>query len=527
MNKKPDNPDQLRAAAEKKLASSPKPKPYPAEELLHELQVYQIELEVQNEQLRMAQIALEESRDRYVDLYEFAPVGYLTITREGVLNGVNLTGAKLLGVERKKLLRRRFASFVVPEQQHLWSRLFADTLQGNGTNSCELTLVKAEGKRLRCYLDCLCLLKNGEPPVVCITLTDITHLREAEEAMHEWQTFVEYATWGMSIGEIESRTIRLVNPAYARMHGYLVEELRNIKADALYAPESRASLPYYIECVRKDRHHSFECVRLRKDGSTFHAAVDMSIVDSVDGKATVMVSVKDITERRAAEKHMRELAAHIQTAREEEKSNIAREIHDDLGGTLTALKMEAYWLAEELSVNEAAEPLLKHVELISQLTENAVNVTRRVITGLRPTILDDLGLLAALEWQAEQFRKLTGINCRVNSIEDKVNLDKQRSIALFRIFQETLTNVARHSGASSVEVEFQCGDEEILLSVSDNGCGLPDGHTVAPTSYGVRGMCERVNQLGGKIKFDSPLGCGFCVTVILPLPIKTRERNKA
>src|SRR5574340_980408 len=114
-----------------------------------------------------------------------------------------------------------------------------------------------------------------------------------------------------------------------------------------------------------------------------------------------MALATHFAEHRLAERQLRDLSAHLQYVREEEKASIAREIHDDLGGTLTALKMEAYWLAEELSANQETEPLLKHVELMSQLTENAVNVTRRVITGLRPTILDDLGMLAAIEWQAE------------------------------------------------------------------------------------------------------------------------------
>ncbi len=522
MNKKPDKPDPLRASAEAELAylRVKASQARPAEELLHELQVYKIELEMQNEQLREAQTALEESRDRYVELYEFAPIGYLTLTREGTISEVNLTGANLLGVERKKLLHRSFSTFVAPEQKGRWNRLFADSLQCSEANSSDLIFAKADGKIFYAHVDCLCRVTNGGTPEVRVALTDITHLREAEEAMREWQAFVECAPWGMSVGDIESRTIRLVNLAYSRMHGYTVEELRNIKADALYAPESLASLPYYVECARKDGQYSFECMRLRKDGSKFAAKVDISIVDGVDGKTTAMVSVKDITERKVSERHMRDLTAHIQTIREEEKANIAREIHDDLGGTLTALKMEVYWLAEELSASKDAEPFLRHVELMSQLTENAVNVTRRVITGLRPTVLDDLGLLAAIEWQADQFYKHTGIACRVNSLKDNSKLDRQYSIALFRIFQEALTNVARHSGATRVEVEFSCDDEEIMLSVSDDGRGLPDGHSISPTSYGVRGMCERVEQLGGKIKFDSPLGGGFNLTATLPLPEK-------
>lgn len=527
MSKKPGHPDQLRAAAEKKLASSPKLDQSSAEELLHELQVHQIELEMQNEQLRMAQIALEKSRDRYVDLYEFAPVGYLTVTRDGLIGEINLTGTRLLGMERNKLLRRRFVSFVVPEQRDHWNRLFVDTLQSSGTNSCELTLAKTEGERLQARLDCVCLAKNDKPSVVRIALTDITRQSRAEDALHEWQQFVECASWGMAIGDVKNRTFRRVNPAFAKMHGYTMEELLGMQSIDLFAPENRDDYTRYYDSMFKAGYHSFETMRLRKDGSTFPAVMDASIVKGFDGAANYIISVKDITQRKANEQRMNELAEHLQNVREEEKANIAREIHDDLGGTLTALKMETYWLAEELSASKETEPLLKHVELISQLTENAVNVTRRVITGLRPTILDDLGLLAALEWQAQQFRDHTGIACRVNSVEDKVNLDRQRSIALFRIFQETLTNVARHSGASSVEVEFCCGDKEVMLSVCDNGCGLPDGHTVAPTLYGVRGMCERARQLGGRIKFDSPPGGGFNVTVTLPLPENIKKEDKA
>jgi len=234
-----------------------------------------------------------------------------------------------------------------------------------------------------------------------------------------------------------------------------------------------------------------------------------------------------IAEHRLAERQLRDLSTHLQNVREEEKANIAREIHDDLGGTLTAIKMEIYWLARGLPAGKESAPLFERVESMSQLLDNAVGVTRRIITELRPTILDDLGLLAAIEWHAAQFHKRTGIACRVNCVGDKGNLDKQRSIALFRIFQEALTNVARHSGASRVEVEFHHGDKEVALSISDNGCGMPGDHVIAPDSYGIRGMFERVGQLGGKIKFDSPPGGGLNVTVVLPLSADHRKEGKA
>jgi PAS domain S-box-containing protein len=229
-----------------------------------------------------------------------------------------------------------------------------------------------------------------------------------------------------------------------------------------------------------------------------------------------------------AERQLREFSAHLQAIREEEKLCIAREIHDNLGGTLTALKMDLNWLMDELSASKEAISFLNHVESMSQLLDNAVVVTRRVITDLRPTILDDFGLPAALEWQAGQFRKRTGIQCRVVCDErEPYELDKTQTINLYRIFQESLTNIARHSGASSVEVELKCESGGFILTISDNGCGLPEGHTISPTSYGMLGMRERTEQLGGRINFYSSSGGGFSVTVMLPQPTDNQNEGKS
>lgn len=264
----------------------------------------------------------------------------------------------------------------------------------------------------------------------------------------------------------------------------------------------------------------FETVNRRKDGSTYPVEVCLQLITP---EPSVFVAVvQDITERRHAESQLREFAAHLQTVREEEKASVAREIHDDLGGTLTALKMDAHWLAHNLETNKEMMPLLERVESMLVLLDTAVQAVRRIISDLRPAILDDFGLMAAIKWQCTQFQKRTGIECRTTCMDDEDNeceneLDKTQSINLFRIVQEALTNVARHSGASKVKVKMNRGDKEIMLSICDNGRGLPEGHTVAPTSHGVRGMCERVKQLDGKIKFDSPNGGGFCVEVSLPL----------
>ncbi len=269
---------------------------------------------------------------------------------------------------------------------------------------------------------------------------------------------------------------------------------------------------------------------------TMHMVPEFDEDGEIDGVLTTGIEITDIknAERlkveagKQAERQLREFSAHLQSVREKEKNCIAREIHDNLGGTLTALKMDLNWLMDELSEIEEAASLLEHIESMSQLLDNAAVATRQVITDLRPTILDDFGLAAAIEWQAEQFRKRTGIQCRVACDESEpYELDKTQTINLFRIFQESLTNVVRHSGASRVEVELQHENAAIILTICDNGCGLPEGHIIAPTSYGMIGMRERVEQLGGKINFYSPPGGGFSITVMLPQPTDNKNEGES
>jgi len=155
----------------------------PPDELLHQLQVHQIELEMQNETLRQAQLALEESRDRYVDLYEFAPVGYLTLTATGLISEVNLTGADLLGEDRRKLLQRRFAHFVVPGERTSWQNHFSHTLRQGGKQSCELTLQRSDGTLFANRLDCLRTVSSDAAPTLRIALTDITEHKQFEHAL--------------------------------------------------------------------------------------------------------------------------------------------------------------------------------------------------------------------------------------------------------------------------------------------------------------------------------------------------------
>jgi PAS domain S-box-containing protein len=331
------------------------------------------------------------------------------------------------------------------------------------------------------------------------------------------------ASDGIHICDLEGNLVQ-TNDAFCRMLGYTHDEMRGMNIAQLDAQSPEAELKASLRSFDKSN-FSFETRHRCRDGKIIDVEINTSLVE-IDGRKLIYNAARNITERKAAEQQLRDLTAYLQSVREEEKISIAREIHDDLGGMLTTMKIEAYWLKTELSANNMeATPLFEHVQELSRLIDNASAVMRNVITGLRPTILDDLGLLAALEWQAEHFQKLTGIRSRVNCIGNKGGLDKTRSVELFRISQEALSNVAKHSGATSLEIEYHHSDEEVVMSIIDNGRGMSAAQTSASNHYGMLGMRERTDQLGGKISIDTPPGGGFSLTVTLPLPVESKEQT--
>ncbi|MBE0621495.1 MAG: response regulator [Burkholderiales bacterium] len=204
--------------------------------------------------------------------------------------------------------------------------------------------------------------------------------------------------------------------------------------------------------------------------------------------------IADLEIRRSREELGR-LSAHVESVKEQERSRIAREIHDDLGGTLTAIKIMLMRLGKGLAPEAKEEQ--ERLRSTEALLDSAMEVTRRIATELRPGILD-LGILAAIEWQAAEFEKRMDISCQVTCAYKEIRLDNKISIALFRIFQETLTNIAKHAGATRVEVELETDEDEVMLQVHDNGHGIADEDLVKPQSFGILGMQERARNLGGE-----------------------------
>jgi PAS domain S-box-containing protein len=243
-----------------------------------------------------------------------------------------------------------------------------------------------------------------------------------------------------------------------------------------------------------------------------------------DGIMTnVTASRLEQEETRRSRARLAELTDHIQQVKEQERARIAREIHDDLGGNLTAIKMALAMLTARLPDDPA---LRDKADYLDDLVDRTIEAVHRISLDLRPGTLD-LGLVAALEWQAREFEKQMGIACVFRSADKEIDLDPDQAAALFRIFQEALTNIAKHAGATRVTVSLRRQRQHLTLSICDNGRGITPADRLKPQSFGLRGMSERARALGGTLTLSQAPGGGTTVVVKIRLAAPAAGRSES
>ncbi|MGZ5885094.1 MAG: ATP-binding protein [Burkholderiaceae bacterium] len=415
---------------------------YEVRKQYHELQVSQIELEMQNNalnELQHARLEIEAGLKRYTELFDFAPVGYVSLDRVGTLSDINLTSAQLLGLERERLIGRQLGFFISQDSQQIFKNFLANVFDHGTKGSCEVELMQYDGSRFFAQIDAVA----DKQRLVChAVLKDITQRKIAEEAV-------------------------------IKAHEQLEARVLERTSDLVYANEQ---LKLEIE----------ERKRVEE-------------------------------ELRQSKEQLRQLTIHQESVKEGERKRIAREIHDDLGQNLLALRIDVSIFHARTA--HAHPKLHERAGATLQIIDSTMKSIRAIINNLRPSTLD-IGLQAAIEWQVKEFERRSGISCKltVNQKNIDLSLDDQIATGIFRIVQESLTNVSRHANASQVNIKLQRDKESLFLQVIDNGVGIPQGCRRKANSFGLIGMQERISQMGGELTVANiEEGAGTALTVSIPL----------
>jgi PAS domain S-box-containing protein len=375
---------------------------------------------------------------------------------------------------------------------------------------------------------------DGKPYALCGITTDITDRKRVEEALRlseeRYRSIFENAVEGMFQTTPDGK-YAAVNPALARMYGYdspedLIAGISNIATEVYVDPGRRDE---FVRLMQEQGEISgFEALVYRKDGRFIWISESVRAVRDSSG---VLVgyegTVEHITERKLAEERLRatldqvrSLSGRLATVQEEERTRIARELHDELGVGLTCLKIDLSRLTAIVGNGISADARANLDDKVRSMVEQidmTIASVQRLVTELRPAVLDDLGLVAAIEWQCQDFQKRTGIPCTCVTSADDIPMDPERATALFRICQEALTNTVRYAQATAVTIKLESRNDFLQLVVADNGVGIPDTKVSDRRSLGLLGMKERVALFGGELTIQGIPEKGTTITVYLPL----------
>jgi PAS domain S-box-containing protein len=379
-------------------------------------------------------------------------------------------------------------------------------------------------------------------PARLILASDITERLKAEEALRQSEE-INRLIMSSSLNAIvcmdKYGKIIFWNPQAEKIFGWEKEETIGRMMDDTLIPRSLREnflkeLQHYRETGKSPLlKRLIESTAMNKYGEEL--PVEWAIIPVKDnGNEFFCVFIQDIRERKEAEEQLkqsheqlRQLASHLQNVREEEQKRIAREVHDELGQQVTGLKMDVAWIWKKIAGLQGSNPIEEKLKEMTSLLDSAVKTIRKIASELRPAILDDMGLIPALEWQTKEFHKRFSIPVEFKSSVRHLEPDGDGTIAtgLFRLYQESLTNIARHSGATSVYAELDADAKNVFLTITDNGKGFNIEETKNRKTLGLLGMKERALMMNGELTFISTPGQGTTVKIVVPMQRKELSKQ--
>ncbi len=414
---------------------------------------------------------------------------------------------------------------VHPDDRETVVKDAVNMLKGLRVSPYEYRLITKQGQIKWIMETVVPILFKGEKAVLGNSM-DITGQKEAKESLQELDALKSSILDAIpqAVVGLENRRINFANTAVEEVFGWRPEDLIGKSVTLFYRNDKEADEigRYFYNTLEHQRTFVAEFRCRRKDGRDILCLMRSARIGDELKQQRIVITYEDITEQRRAEEELansreqlRNLSIHLQSVREKESTRIAREIHDELGQSLTAIQMDLAWLGSYMPPGDLS--LAGKLQSMRHLVDTTIDSVHRISTELRPTLLDDLGLTAAIEWQVEEFQGRTGVQCEARLDCKDSAVEKDLATALFRVFQETLTNVARHAAATLVRVRLAQKGDELCLDVSDNGKGITPEQIGDPKSFGIVGIRERVNLWGGIVSISGKPRKGTTIRVRIPV----------
>ncbi len=474
-----------------------------------------------------AEKARRASEERLSGLVENAPIGIFWTTAKGKGLNCNPEMARMLGFASPVEARQFFTDlagqlYVDPENRDDMLRRIKE--KGYAEN-IEYEAYRIDGSTFWMLVNARINRRISEDDFEIEGFAaDITRRKQYEEKLLAYQMAIESSEDFIAIVD-KNYVYQVVNSAYTALQGRPKHEIVGRPVAAVMGEDFfQTAIKSYLDRCLAGENQYIEAKRLHPKLGVINMAISYYPLRSEEQIIGVVALLRDITEYKAAEseliesrEQLRGLSAHLEEVREKERSEIARMLHDELGQALTGLRIDTLQLGQKLrSVNpELAESTDSMVTLIDYLN----NKTRQLVSNLRPGMLDDLGLVPALEWYVDHFMQRTGIHSVFSANTQEKDLPDETATGIYRICQEALTNVYRHAAASRVEVELTVGDGQIALEIRDNGIAIDLKRINTQNSFGILGMRERARALGGTLTVDRAKPSGTTVRVQVPISL--------